>query len=78
MTLAILTGPQIAEPSPNWAHSASEPEPLVTVVRETSVSACLKILSPKLPVSRRMSSIVWQVEMPPGLQIVTLTHGLFR
>ena len=73
-TLAVWTGPHSEEPSPNWVHSANDPEATVTWGRVT-LKACWKIRSPKLPVSSRMSVTVWQVEVP-GLQTVTLTHGL--
>jgi hypothetical protein len=56
-------------------HSVSEPEPLVTCVRETLLRSDLKIRRPELPVSNRISLMVWQVEVP-GEQIVTLTQGL--
>ena len=71
-----FNGPQSEVPSANWTHSASNPAPLLTGERET-FRTWRKILNPKLPVSSRMSSMVWQVVVP-GVQTVTLTHGLFR
>jgi hypothetical protein len=56
-------------------HSVSEPEPLGTCVRETLLRSDLKIRRPELPVSNRISLMVWQVEVP-GEQTVTLTQGL--
>ena len=42
-----------------------------------AIKTDLKIRSPKLPVSIRISLIVWQGKVP-GVQMVTLTHGLFK
>jgi hypothetical protein len=54
---------------------ASVPEPLVSGVRGMSVRSDLKIRRPDAPVSKRISFIVLQFEVP-GEQTVTLTHGL--
>jgi hypothetical protein len=72
---AVLTGPQSDEPSAYWIHSVSEPVPLVTCVRESPVRRESKIRRPELPVSKRMSLIVRQVDVP-GEHTVTLTQGL--
>jgi hypothetical protein len=56
-------------------HSASGPEATDTCARETVKGVCLNILSPTLPVSSRILSIDWQLDVP-GAQTVTLTVGL--
>ena len=44
-------------------HCVSEPEPLVTCVREMPVRSEPKIRRPELPVSNRISSMVMQDEV---------------
>jgi hypothetical protein len=56
-------------------QSASNPLPLATGVKEIPVRRDLKIRRPTLPVSRRISLMIAQSEVP-GEQTVTLTQGL--
>ncbi len=75
-TLAETTGPHSLLPSPKVTQSARSPAGLVAVTGDKfSVTSEPNTRRPKLPVSTRISLMVWQVEGLPGSQIVTLVQG---
>jgi hypothetical protein len=55
---------------------ATDWAPFTTWVSGETVMTDLNSRSPMLPVSTKISSIVWQTVVP-GAHIFTLTHGLF-